>query len=117
MYKRLTNRENGEITGEFTFREALERLAGLEDKIESGTLIELPCKVGDTAYGIWKDEVGEYYISADEVMCISVCEGYFFFYGDDNNELNAEFDEDYVCLFFTKEEAEAKLKELEEENE
>lgn len=29
---------------------ALYRLAELEDKIEQGTLIELPCKVGDTAY-------------------------------------------------------------------
>ena len=27
-----------------------ERLAELEDKIENGTLIELPCKVGDTVY-------------------------------------------------------------------
>ena len=26
------------------------RLAELEDKIEDGTLIELPCKVGDTVY-------------------------------------------------------------------
>ena len=28
----------------------LNRLAELEDKIENGTLIELPCKVGDTLY-------------------------------------------------------------------
>lgn len=30
----------------------LNRLAELEDKIEQGTLIELPCKVGDTVYVI-----------------------------------------------------------------
>ena len=30
----------------------LNRLAELEDKIEQGTLIELPCKVGDTIYWI-----------------------------------------------------------------
>ena len=34
------------------------RLQELEDKIENGTLIELPCKVGDTVYcllaqGVW----------------------------------------------------------------
>lgn len=31
-----------------------ERLAELEDKIENGTFIELPCKVGDTIYEIFK---------------------------------------------------------------
>lgn len=30
------------------------RLAELEDKIEQGTLIELPCKVGDTVYEVVK---------------------------------------------------------------
>ena len=29
---------------------AVDRLCAIEDKIENGTLIELPCKVGDTAY-------------------------------------------------------------------
>ena len=32
--------------------DCLNRLAELEDKIEQGTLIELPCKVGDTVYFI-----------------------------------------------------------------
>lgn len=32
--------------------DVLNRLAELEDKIENGTLVELPCKVGDTAYEI-----------------------------------------------------------------
>ena len=49
-YKRLTNSYKGaplhtdmEVTdGD----EIYERLAELEDKIEQGTLIELPCKVG-----------------------------------------------------------------------
>lgn len=65
-YKRLTNKnwkENydifedvccdtctedcGECERNFN---ALVRLAELEDKINNGTLIELPCKVGDTVY-------------------------------------------------------------------
>ena len=33
---------------------ALVRLAELEDKINNGTLIELPCKVGDTVYEVFK---------------------------------------------------------------
>ena len=53
-YKRLTESYKGsplhtdmEVTdGD----EIYERLAELEDKIEQGTLIELPCKVGDTIY-------------------------------------------------------------------
>lgn len=31
-------------------KKALQRLAELEDKLEQGTLIELPCKVGDRVY-------------------------------------------------------------------
>jgi hypothetical protein len=41
----------------FLMGDAVERLAELEDKIEQGTLVELPCKVGDTVYviadGMW----------------------------------------------------------------
>lgn len=67
-YKRLTNKdwkENydifedvccdtcaedcGECERNFS---ALVRLAELEDKIENGTLIELPCKVGDRIWAI-----------------------------------------------------------------
>lgn len=33
----------------------LERLAELEDKIENGTLVESPCKVGDTIYEVFKN--------------------------------------------------------------
>lgn len=36
---------------------AIERLAELEDKIDNGTLIDLPCKVGDKVYrkdGAWQ---------------------------------------------------------------
>lgn len=33
----------------------LDRLAELEDKIENGTLVELPCKVGDIIYEVFKN--------------------------------------------------------------
>lgn len=33
----------------------IQRLAELEDKIENGTLVEPPCKVGDTIYEVFKN--------------------------------------------------------------
>ena len=48
-YKRLTERVRNHILVE-SKTDALKYLAKLEDKIAQGTLIELPCKVGDTAY-------------------------------------------------------------------
>ena len=44
------NRPNGTCGNYERFIETYNRLAELEDKIENGTLIELPCKVGDTVY-------------------------------------------------------------------
>ena len=60
-YKRLTERyveEEGDFFKKGTRltlknapdEEILERLAELEDKIENGTLIDLPCKIGDTVW-------------------------------------------------------------------
>ena len=57
-YERLTIcMPNGEcrvsetkFNSEEAKQKAINRLAELEDKIEDGTLIELPCKIGDTVY-------------------------------------------------------------------
>ena len=53
-YKRLTDRDNWggcvTIKNGTSKDEIWERLAELEDKIENGTLVEIPCKVGDTVY-------------------------------------------------------------------
>ena len=63
-YKRLTERtkhgiavlDSGErfvlSCGGYATTKALNRLAELEDKIENGTLAELPCKVGDVMYEV-----------------------------------------------------------------
>lgn len=48
------NRPNGTCGNYDRFLETYNRLAELEDKIENGTLVELPCKVGDTIYEIFK---------------------------------------------------------------
>lgn len=65
-YKRLTERyveEKGDFLKKGTRltlknapdEEILERLAELEDKIKNGTLVELPCKVGDIIYEVFKN--------------------------------------------------------------
>lgn len=54
-YKRLTVKNVGrytQIKDEYSTFDCLKRLAELEDKIENGTLVELPCKVGDTVYWV-----------------------------------------------------------------
>lgn len=39
----------------FAYSMAVKRLGELEDKIENGTLVELPCKVGDVVYEVFKN--------------------------------------------------------------
>ena len=63
-YKRLTKRNcagyvvpvkpimSGYSNIQAAEEELFDRLAELEDKIEAGTLIEIPCKVGDNAVAI-----------------------------------------------------------------
>lgn len=61
-YKRLTKRrKDGSValdfysnSKDFTIVELKLRLAELEDKIENGVLVELPCKVGDVMYEVVK---------------------------------------------------------------
>jgi hypothetical protein len=93
--------------------EEQERLAELEDKIEQGILIELPCKVGDTVYVIRKKALKghweEHRYIVDEWGKLAVYEKEF------NLVLFSvsKIGEDY---FLTKAEAEAKLKELKEKD-
>ena len=59
-YNRLTTTQvvNGKniktITskGKVTIQDLIDRLYELEDKIENGTLVELPCKVGEIMYEV-----------------------------------------------------------------
>lgn len=39
----------------FSYSMIVKRLGELEDKIENGTLVELPCKVGDVMYEVFKN--------------------------------------------------------------
>ena len=54
-YKRLTNQkwsEDIDLAQELGYSYIYKRLYDLEDEIEAGTLVELPCKVGDVMYEV-----------------------------------------------------------------
>ena len=111
--------------------ETYNRLAELEDKIEDGTLIELPCKVGDKVYMPWLyDDVSDIAeltvkrISVDE-KCIDTnlesdvfgyLKKYGFAYLKKYDFGVFMFDEIGTKVFLTKPEAQAKLKKLKENN-
>ena len=109
------------------------RLAELEDKIENGTLVELPCKVGDTVYAISESRIEEcccrsIFIDIENNVetdhhCDYECKGCPF------NSWGQDYSGEYSCqgeygvwlfkfedfgktVFLTKAEAEAKLREL-----
>ena len=84
-------------------KKALSRLADLEDKIENGTLVELPCKVGDNVFVIAKQGMDIYTVEET-----TVCDFWFSttenrFYPFDVNEIPLE------KVFLTKAEAEKQL--------
>lgn len=85
---------------------AIDRLAELEDKIENGTLVELPCKVGDTVFIIAKQGMNIYTVEETTVwdFWFSTTENRF--YPIDANEIPLEE------VFLTKAEAEKRLEEL-----
>ena len=92
------------------YRNILDKLAHYEDLEEAGRLIELPCKIGDTVYGIRRYHdirivqsgiVSEMYFSQENRLIIvikDICRGYW---GEN--------------IFGSFEEAKAALKERESE--
>lgn len=118
-YKRLTGQEWSEgidLTQELGYSYIYKRLYELENKIENGTLIELPCKVGDKLYKVMpiakkmrivEHKVSKLYMEKNEI--------YIFFRKTEQKRgwviSNLHIGED---VFFTREEAEKKLKELQQ---
>ena len=86
--------------------EIYNRLAELEDKIEQGTLIELPCKVGDIVFTIEGGIIEEH-----EVMGILLQFDEIFFKILRKRDLVCKF-WGSRSVFLTREEAEKRLKEL-----
>ena len=96
----------------------LEALGKYEDLDEQGLLLWLPCKVGDTIWYVDEDD-DEYPIEL-EIGTLEISKNdndneytWYYAYNDDGDKygfIDSDFGE---TVFFTKEEAEAKLKEME----
>lgn len=105
------NRPNGACSNYERFIETYSRLAELEDKIENGMLVELPCncKIGDLVYGV-ADFLSKPKLGI--LTCVEITK-YCIQYGIVDKRL-MRHDVKYVYYPAEKEAAEAKLKELQE---
>lgn len=83
---------------------ALEKLAIYEDLEEQGLLVRLPCKVGDTVYKFWYYDRSPYKIQQHVTRTLSEICGLI-----ESKKLGKS-------VFLTHEEAERKLKEMENDN-
>lgn len=84
---------------------ALKELAELKDKLESGKLVELTCKVGDTATAIIDT------LAYDNSLQKVKIEGLAYIVKDENGDITFQ----HISRIFPNEkEAEARMKELQE---
>lgn len=122
-YKRLTFKilvdpydddcEETENAAAASYDELLNRLAKLEDKIENGTLVELPCKAGDIVYfASWYrpiPRIEAFKVDHLELHKNYICVACYDFENEDDYSL---YRIDSKDISFSKEEALKKLKEL-----
>ena len=94
------------------YKKAIEKLKHYEDLEEQGRLVKLPCKVGDTVYGLSMGKFISLTVNEISIFCMkgekiinAKCQS------DDEfrNYVEREFGK---TVFLTQSEAEAKLKEL-----
>lgn len=104
--ERLTTRHSGVavIKDRSRIKEAMEKLARYEEQEELGLMLKLPCKVGTKVFFV-NDDLEDIYLPSTK-----------YYYIDED-----EFDVSMLnylgeSVFLTKEEAEAKLKELQNES-
>lgn len=100
-------------TAELLLRMA-EKLEEYENLEEQGKLLKPPCKAGQKVYLLRKDIKR---IIDGEITSITISEfasGMRIFIVDDNRYTDASFDKIGDIVFFTREEAEAALKEMSE---
>lgn len=110
-YKRLTKRhENGEHSFMYDYYDKtspikmlLDRLAELEDKIENGTLVEIPCKCGDNAVAII-----DTFAYPNAILNVEI-KGLAYIVEDENGDITFQH---ISRVFYTEAEAQNKLKEL-----
>ena len=99
-------------------KEALNRLAELEDKIENGTLIDLPCKYGNTVWFVYETENNEMFLDEGVIQSFSIDSCGLWFYVIYKSGLTYWHTIESIGerVFFTKAEAEKRLKELQNDN-
>ena len=130
-YKRLTERhENGyielmcdsckynekcDVETHYCNEAVKNCLAELEDKIENGTIMELPCKVGDTIYEVFKYHKPPF-IQQTKVEKIIVTEKGLKLKLSRNSSYETSISSLGKTLFLTEEAAEAQIKELQEKH-
>ena len=85
----------------------IEKLGKYEDLEEQGRLIKLPCKVGDTIYGLHKAMVCE--LDTEKIGISKMLSGEILYLIDGWELDKGDFGK---TVFLTKAEAESKLKEL-----
>ena len=119
-YERITGQEwseNIDLKQELGYSYIYKRLHELEDKIEQGTLIELPCTVGDTVYfavdnGWDCAEIDEIHIFENDIVFewVQYDRGYELTELWDSGDFSLK--DIGKTVFLTREQAEAKLMEL-----
>ena len=92
-----------------------EKLCDLEDKIENGTLVDLPCKVGDTIYEVFKYHKPPF-TQQTKVEKIIITEKGLKLKLARNSVYETSIASLGNTLFLTEAEAEARLQELLKEN-
>ena len=120
-YKRLTIRDNigcfkydlkdfkhkigefGDYDAFFAYSMAVKRLGELEEKIEAGTLVELPCRVGDNAVAII-----DTFAYPNAIYNVKL-KDLAYIVEDENGDVTFQH---ITRIFGTKAEAEKRLKEL-----
>ena len=102
-----------------------EKLADYEEAEEQRLFVHLPCKVGDI---VWDNDYGKPCAYTITAFSFGECEGYIdepvatkevvFYYTNSNGNITGSFAESEIgkSVFLSKSEAEAKLKETEENN-
>lgn len=97
---------------ESNLTEILEKLGKYEDAEEQGLLLRLPCKAGDTAWYVSRSGIHEVEIDSF-VFAINLFINVSYYIGCERFGKTLT---PYKTLFFSREEAEAKLAEMEEKD-
>lgn len=106
--------------GKANLQALINKLAAYEDAEEQGLLLRLPCKVGDTVYVIYY--IDRHYVIYSHIISKFVIMPYRFprvqiYFEKENGFLTSDFEGQLNDnLFLTREEAEAKLAEMEEKD-